>query len=100
MNCLCCSIVELLAQGVPRMLRSASLLRRGALLIRGPWVPALRCIARCAAPRPGHERTELHSARGPYSIPAVLDESDETLAPADYRRHIWHAARLAAKNEI
>jgi len=28
----------------------------GALLIRGPsWVPALRCIVKNAAPRPGHE---------------------------------------------
>jgi hypothetical protein len=27
-----------------------------ALLIRGPkWVPALRCIVKNAAPRPGHE---------------------------------------------
>ena len=35
--------------------------RSGALLIRGPsylvqeWVPALRCIVKNAAPRPGHE---------------------------------------------
>jgi hypothetical protein len=42
---------------VPRMLRNALLLRRGALLIRGPCstrVPALRCIVKNAAPRPGH----------------------------------------------
>src|ERR1700694_502630 len=44
---------------------SAPLLRRGALLIRGPsyfggeWVPALRSSAKNAAPRPGH--ADLHS---------------------------------------
>jgi len=44
------------------MLRTAPLLRRGALLFRGPlqqpekvWIRALRCIAKSAAPRPGHE---------------------------------------------
>jgi hypothetical protein len=43
------------------MLRSAPLLRRGVLLIRGPnyatevWVPALRSSAKRAAPRSGHE---------------------------------------------
>jgi hypothetical protein len=37
------------------MLRSAPLLRRGALLIRGLSIPALRCIVKNAAPRPGNE---------------------------------------------
>src|SRR5882724_10197278 len=45
------------------MLRSAPLLRRGALLIRGPfflawgWVPALQSSVKNAAPRPGHGQT-------------------------------------------
>src|SRR4030081_3589139 len=52
------------------MQRSAPRLRRGALLIRGPWVPALRCIVKNAAPRPGHEpgkarlRATLRPTRG------------------------------------
>jgi hypothetical protein len=48
---------------VPRMLRSAPLLRRGALLIRGPWVPALRSSVKNAAPRPGHEARCLTGSR-------------------------------------
>jgi hypothetical protein len=46
---------------VPRMLRSAPRLRRGALLIRGPWLgngsggSRFCTAAPCAAVRPGHE---------------------------------------------
>ncbi len=44
------SRLDELRDGVPRMLRSAPLLRRGALLIRGPhapWVPAQRRVTSC-----------------------------------------------------
>src|SRR6478752_3078465 len=45
---------------VPRTLCSAPRLRRDALLIRGPfWVPALRSSVKDAAPRPGHEGSNL-----------------------------------------
>src|ERR1035438_6706981 len=63
------------AARVPRMLRSAPHLRRGALLIRGPsrrrgaWVPALRCTARGAAPRPGHGTAAASSPTRPPSTP-------------------------------
>ncbi|MDB5631669.1 MAG: hypothetical protein JWR49_524 [Tardiphaga sp.] len=44
---------------VPRMLRNALRLQRGALLIRGPglasWIPDLRSGMKNAASRPGHE---------------------------------------------
>ncbi len=48
---------SLCAAGVPRI----GAARSGALLIRGPvldapWIPALRCIVKNAAPRPGHDR--------------------------------------------
>ena len=46
-----------------RVFRRAMSSRRGALLIRGPWlrqwVPALRRIVKNAAPRPGHEQNVL-----------------------------------------
>ena len=78
---------------VPRMLRNAPRLRRGALLIRGPssishaWVPALRSSVKNAAPRPGHEdhpraniRASLRSTGATASIKRTAAAS--TLRPA------------------
>ena len=67
---------------VPRMLRNAPRLRRGALLIRGPWVryaaawvPALQCSAKGAAPRPGHESSVLE-----FQVRLLLKNRDDMTA--------------------
>jgi hypothetical protein len=56
------------------MLRGAPRRRRDALLIRGPrgykeaWVPAPRCSASGAAPRPGHGTPPYFSINRPEAM--------------------------------
>src|ERR1700761_5627715 len=85
--------------GVPRMLRSAPRLRRGALLIRGPqievvpaaWVPALRSATSCRSASGTRERTLAR---------AVADQpSGRFGAGLEYIERIDAARLIVARHE-
>jgi len=78
------------------MLRSAPPLRRGALLIRGPW-PQSESVGpgsavprrRGAAPRPGHVASIVESARAASPWCRCRCGFDRTGAPRSYASSRW-----------